>query len=329
MVTGAWNNARFTSEEAELNETGNYTLLIDGVNITAACPGLVFSCRAVGITVDECVLSNGKLTARFSAWGASLDKLRLTFQTQDGSLINYETEDVPIALRNLKVTKGAGKEYTVDFDQSPLFKALKVSVPSCIGRFYNYSELPCEDWDKLVSQVSQFSCSGYLSAEERVRCRLDARQAGKKEYDHFYPEECRARIDKGECLKMNKTMQACWEFPTLEARMNCVFRTLQLANISQQKAECDASDQRTSCNSELKRRVLSLIKYRLYNLEEEAERGMDAGLLTKEAVATFVTTVENLQTRFNTAQTKQEKKAILLEARQAWITLNREGKVTP
>ena len=76
----------------------------------------------------------------------------------------------------------------------------------------------------------------------------------------------------------------------------------------------------------LRKDVYTLIKLRLYNLEESAEELMEDGKLTKEDVADFVVKMEQSKLAFNQAQNKQERKQVIMQARTYWMELMKKVK---
>jgi len=63
------------------------------------------------------------------------------------------------------------------------------------------------------------------------------------------------------------------------------------------------------------------VKFRLYNLEEEAEELLEKGYLSFEDVRDFVVKMELKKSAFNAAQTKKERVKVLLDAREDWKEL--------
>ena len=171
-------------------------------------------------------------------------------------------------------------------------------------------------------------CGGYLDIADRVKCRLRLREVQAAEYENFFPEECKVRNDQEACLQVYQAVQECWDFPNGPSRIACVKRQLKLGEIPTERANCNALDagKRENCNIELREKAHGLIKFRLYNLEEEAEELMEDGKLGEEEVTAFVVKMEESKLAFNKATTKEERRAVILGARKAWIELMKKVK---
>ena len=168
-----------------------------------------------------------------------------------------------------------------------------------------------------------------MTLEDRVRCRLRLRYEELEELENFFPEECKVREDSDLCLRQYQAVQDCWDFPNNASRFNCARKELNLGDIPAEKRNCNALavGQRENCNRELKSKVYDMIKFRLYNLEIEAEELQEQGRLTEDDVVDFVVRVENNKAAFNQATSKEERRTIILRVRQDWIALLK--KLTP
>ena len=96
-------------------------------------------------------------------------------------------------------------------------------------------------------------------------------------------------------------MQECWE-QEKPSRIACLRQKVGVLDVRAQKAAC-GEDQ--ACQDKLRQDVYTLIKLRLYNLEEEAEELLEAGKVTEDDVADFVVKMEQSKLAFNAAQSKQ------------------------
>lgn len=78
-----------------------------------------------------------------------------------------------------------------------------------------------------------------------------------------------------------------------------------------------AGTDRALCEQTSKEKVLYLIKFRFYDLEQRAEdlarRGADLG-----AVANLETTIETKKHDFDAAQTKDQRMHVIFDVRSAW-----------
>ena len=123
-----------------------------------------------------------------------------------------------------------------------------------------------------------------------------------------------------ECINYYKSYQPCWQLPAGKERFSCARNVLKLGPvISDLVKECrgKTGQDQVQCKRELKDKAFDLIKFRFYDLEQRAEalgeRGADL-----EVVADFVATIEQKKQEFNAATTKQERRQIILDVRQAW-----------
>ncbi len=326
-VAGEWDGTSFKSEEAEMMEAGEY-IIRDSRNgdKTVECPGLKFSCRLLNLSLTSCILDNNNLTADFSLQGPGtvIEDLEYKF-TVLGSprTLNYNQESRSAEVSGLKVNKVGIFNYTLTLENSPAVHMLQVSHPECVGKYYVYSKMRCtepEESSVTVSDGSALKCGGYLDIRDRVRCRLDLREEQADEYENFFPEECRSWEDQQKCIQLYRAVQNCWELPNSIARISCLQGKVGITNVREQKSGC-GEDQ--ACLQALREDVYTLIKLRLYNLEEEAEEWMEEGKLTSEEVADFVVHMEQSKLAFNQAQTKQERKQVIMQARQYWLELVR------
>lgn len=333
-VKGEWTGTFFSSEEAELVEEGNYTLAdpVNG-NKTVSCPGLKFSCKLVNISMKSCTTSAEGITAEFAMAGpgVSAENVTVEFAVRDSpNKLKHSKGAYSSQLKNLTITSAAADNYLITVPKWLPVTKVQVAYNGCVGRYYAYSQTGCVlemEAEKgsaatAVKEVpgKELKCGGYMDIEDRVNCRLQLREEEKGEYENFFPEECKARNDKDKCLGVYRAVQPCWSFPNGPSRIGCVKKALNLGELTSEVAKCSgvAADQKRSCSDELRDKVHSLVKFRLYNLEEEAEELMEEGLLTREDVAGFVVKMEQAKLAFNDAATNKERKEIILQARQVW-----------
>ncbi len=335
-IPGVWDGTQFTSDEAVIRKPGKY-LIRDPVNNdrTVECPGLVFSCKLMQLNIQECIAAEKKVTVRFTLENASIDDMKYQFQTKEGKKLSYQKGSYSSELKGLTVIQEDADErnrFVLTADNVPAVSSLQITHPKCVGKYYTYSTISCTEKGKNGEITGkELKCGGYLDIEDRVKCRLSLREEEKNEYENFFPEECKARTDPGEqesCLKVYQAVQECWDFPNGPSRISCVKKQLILGDIFTEKANCNALDagKRENCNKELREKAYALIKFRLYNLEEEAEKLMEAGKLTEEEVAAFVVQMEKSKLSFNAAKAKEERRQIILQARKYWIELVRKVK---
>lgn len=331
-VEGMWDGPSFVSEEAELWKKGKYELVdLKNGNKTVECPGLAFSCKQVVLSLKKCVYDDGQLEAEFTLRNASKDDVKFEFQTEDKKLVHSKTS-FSSELSALSVQLLGNENYLV------LVKGLEasqvqVSLSRCVGKHYIYEKIDCvkkkdkKDLDGVQAVSGKaLKCGGYMDIQDRVKCRLQLREEQRNEYENFFPEECKARADvaaQEKCLEVYQAVQECWDFPNGQARINCVKKVLKLGDIITERANCNGLDvgKREDCNNELREKVYALVKFRLYNLEEEAEEFMEDGELSLDDVTSFVVRMEQHKLAFNKAVSKNERKTILVSARQDWLDL--------
>jgi len=169
-----------------------------------------------------------------------------------------------------------------------------------------------------------------MDIEERVRCRIRLRYEEQEEYENFFPEECKARPgEEKECLSFYQGIDHCWDILHGPSRLSCAKQVIGIENIANEKARCQAriGTERNECNRELKNKVFDLIKFRLYNLEQQVSGLEENGRkLTEDQIVEFVVKLEKLKLGFNAAVTNNERKLIILQARQEWVNLIRQLK---
>lgn len=330
-IPGSWEGYKFISEEGVLVNNGTYTIPDEKYgNQTVECPGLIFSCKLVELTLQECSSTAAGISVKFILKNASVDDLKYQFTWGGGTIpLTYSPTTRSTALSDLTVNSAGANRYNAIFPNGPRVTKVQVSLPQCTGQYYVYTSMNCGEQAPAEPSGTNVKCNGYIDIRDRVICRLNLPEAQADEYENFYPEECRTRSDTEECLQAYKAVQECWDFPNGDARINCVKRVLKLGDILTEKANCNALDtgKRENCNSELKEKVYNLIKFRFYNLEEEAEKLMEQGKLTADEVTDFVVKMEESKVAFNEAKSKQERKDIIIQAREYWIELMRKQKV--
>ena len=338
-ISGSWKNGKFTSEEAVMVKAGKYVVNDPKYgNKEVTCPGLAFSCTLMNLQLQECQQIDGKVKVNFvlEGVGTSPEDLEYQFKQQDSSrLFKRSKTSISSELKkNFQIIKSSSSSFSLETELLPAVETVQISHPRCIGQYYVYSKIDCrkgqeQEGNKTVvveENGKKLKCGGYLDIAYRVKCRLLLREEQTDEYENFFPEECKARndpVDQEQCLQVYKAVQECWDFPNGPSRIACVKRQLKLGEILTERANCNALDagKRENCNQELRDKAYGLIKFRLYNLEEEAEELMEEGRLSEDDVAAFVVKMEESKLAFNKATSKEERRAIILGARKAWIEL--------
>ena len=330
-VQGEWSGAQFTSDEAVFQKAGTYTVvdLVNG-NKSVDCPGLKFSCKLVHIELQSCEVDQGKATAEFILENASSDDLKIQF-TLPGKyvgttrILTYTQQSHSSELDNLQVKK-SGSVFVVEVPSLAEVTSLQVSLPPCVGKYYRYSTLECTDKEverkAAVKYGDQFKCGGYLDIEDRVRCRVRLKEELRSESENFFPEECKSWKNPEQCVDLYRKVQECWE-KEKPSRISCLRQKSGVLNVQQQKAEC-GNDK--TCRDKLRTDTFTLTKLRLYNLEEEAEELQGEGEITEDQLVAFVVQMEQSKLAFNQAQSKEERRQVILRARKYWIELLRKVK---
>ncbi|MBI5389286.1 hypothetical protein HZB01_02810 [Candidatus Woesearchaeota archaeon] len=332
-VPGSWRNRDFVSEEEIFNETGSYKITVDEKNVAFTCPGLKFSCKNVALALTECTLDNNFLTATFSVEGVSYDELAYTFRQSQGGPKKYAKGN-PGFGQQLQIVQIRKNTFYLHLSDAENITELQLSHPLCVGAYYRYAKMDCVtkgEKNQPPKTGQTLKCGGYMEIEDRVKCRLSLREEQRDEWENFFPEECKAKEGKAQesCLTFYKNVQQCWKFPNGRERIDCVKQQLSLGDIETQKIECGLSSNTetvASCQNVLREKVYALVKFRLYNLEENAEELMEDGRLTPDQVAAFVVIMEQKKLAFNSAQSNDERKQILLDARKAWQHLMEQVK---
>lgn len=171
-----------------------------------------------------------------------------------------------------------------------------------------------------LEEASKYKCSSLEIMRERIKCRL--KLAEENEYDYL-PEECRAQINESreKCVVNYKKSQSCWTSLNDTERFKCAASAFGLVGtVAAQKAVCDGltGTNRSSCILELRDRVDAVVKFRIYNLEDKAQRLLKKGLADEESVTNFVTAMEQLKQSYNDAKTVAEKKETVRGVQKRW-----------
>jgi len=322
----------YASEEAVLEESGTYTFTdTQNENKTFECPGLDFSCKVVDLRINECTRTEGGFRASFSLINASVDDLKFQFKTTSRTLSHSKTAR-SAELKNFSIESTAPGDYFFELPTFPTVSQLQIQHPECVGKYYVYSSMECAEEKTTTEQSAEelpgnrLKCGGYLDIEDRVRCRVSLREdlETANEYENFFPEECRTRADGHTlCLQVYRNVQRCWAYSHGQERISCVKEELELGNIREERQRCKAltGEEGENCTSTLTRKVYDLVKFRLYDLEEEAEGFLEDGRITEEESIDFIVQMEKGKVAFNAAKNTQERKDVLLWARKQWIGL--------
>ncbi len=217
--------------------------------------------------------------------------------------------------------------------------------PSCTK-----STFACDDWSSscdtsgqehrschLITDCAQFptssppmiracqhlQCGNMKTLQERISCRLSLAPAGvARELEiQYLPEECRVITDdteKKECITRYKSYQPCWNLSEGEGRFECARKVLKLKeSVADGLKDCQTSTNPSICMTSLKEKVLYMIKFRFYDLEQRAEDLYYKGV-NPVTIANFDTIVETKKQEFDKAGSNNDFRRIILEVRSAW-----------
>jgi len=281
----------------------------------------------VDIVIDSCRIGE-QTKVVFSVSNASADDLEYKFQSGSRVLshrkgaFDRELEGSTIAAQ--------GDKYV--FAAPPLSATMvQIKHPACVGRQYTYAKADCMSGEQDASSVNgkELKCNGYMEIEERIKCRLSLRDSEYDEHENFFPEYCRAQVNQGLCIAQYRAVQQCWDEDGKQ-RFACAARQLQAENIPGEKQRCRglAGAEQDACFGGLQEKGYSLVRFYLYNLEEQAEELLEAGRLDEDAVIAFTKAVELKKLEFDAMQGKEGKKRIVLEVRGLWRGLLQDSRAS-
>lgn len=139
----------------------------------------------------------------------------------------------------------------------------------------------------------------------------------------YLPEECRSlpRANaRKQCIATYQSYKPCWHLPVGTERTNCAKQALGLEKdtVAAQLERCVTSGKtRAACQEKLREQIYSLIKFRIYDLEERAEELAEEGA-NLTTVAKFVTFIQEQKQTFNAAKSFQERQKVILNVRAEW-----------
>ncbi len=169
-------------------------------------------------------------------------------------------------------------------------------------------------------EATKYKCSTIDTMRERIKCRMQLKE--ENEYDYL-PEECRAQVNESRenCVSNYKKSQQCWVSLNDTKRFECAKKSFGLVfKVAVEKDICNngTSFSRPLCILQLRDSVDAVVKFRIYNLEEKAQRLMGKGLVELDTVTAFVTAMEQQKQNYNDAKTVEEKKAVVRGVQKLW-----------
>ncbi len=175
-----------------------------------------------------------------------------------------------------------------------------------------------------TSYNEKFVCSEYNTSKDRIRCRINL--AEENEYD-FLPEECKNQtgVLRATCVQSYKKVSKCWDEDSDSKRFECAKKEYVLENVANERAKCEALENHTDCKKELIKKVDTLVKFRIYNLEQKAQKMKEKGA-NEETVVDFITLLESKKLEYNQQISKEGKKKILDDIRSAWTQFVKQAR---
>lgn len=128
------------------------------------------------------------------------------------------------------------------------------------------------------------------------------------------------------CQRRVNALGACWaEEPGLD-RAECAKEQLGLQErVRTQVQTCRDSQNTSECINEVKARVYNYVSLRFQGLAERAQELLDRGV-GEETVADFVANLGELEEKFDSAETIDEKKEIFEDVRAEWKSFIEEAR---
>ena len=187
--------------------------------------------------------------------------------------------------------------------------------------------------EKLGVDESRFKCHTQGSIVDRIKCRLrlsdeelsETTPGGETEI-YFMPEECRPLADeaRGRCVSQYAKVQTCWRFEG-SLRGDCIKKRVGLpenSTVRDEKAKC--AGRGDACREQLRQKVLSLVKFRFYGLEDKAAQLLRKGV-SEQVVADFIAGMEQKKQDFNAAPSPEARKQVVREAAKLWKNFKLEA----
>ena len=253
-------------------------------------------------------VDDGNVTVNFGSYYLELKEGNNFADLNQNGLadINFKLESIKGSRADIRIID-AKEQVSVEKEESVIMDTSKKEV---------------KDTEK--EKIGEIKCANLKTIKERVSCRLGQEKEEQEEELQLYylPEECAALsgASRGICIARYKSVQTCWKFPVGGERVSCVKRAIGLDTIQEEKEKCNKliGENKSVCVRDIKNKNYDLIKWRFYDLEERAEDFMMRGLVDKEYVINFIVKVEEKKIRFNKADTKEERKNIILDVRNDW-----------
>jgi len=183
-------------------------------------------------------------------------------------------------------------------------------------------ELPSTDPVIKENRELSLKCREFASLRERVRCRILLPEKYQSNKVEFLPEECLSYGGRyrDRCIENYDKVQECWKLSSDSERIQCSRQKIGITSAKSERNLCEqkTGEGRETCLTDLKDKVFTGIKFRVYNLEEKAEKMMEKGV-SEKTVIDFISLMESKKIFFNSAASIEEKKSVLENVREAWI----------
>ncbi|MBL4694355.1 hypothetical protein JKY72_03215 [Candidatus Gracilibacteria bacterium] len=178
-------------------------------------------------------------------------------------------------------------------------------------------EAPVAEVAPVVEAAVSY-CHDLGDRPARIRCRLQKSADDlKAEFAvRYMPEECAALGDDADCAARYKSLYPCWAEDPGSDRIKCVKRILDLPQ--KLVSVDDFCGEDAGCRDEYVGKVHNLIKYRMYDAEERAQKFYEAGRLDLDVVVDFVDFIAESKGDFNNARTKAERVAVIKDVMKEW-----------
>jgi hypothetical protein len=169
---------------------------------------------------------------------------------------------------------------------------------------------------------TELQCGNKPVLRDRVACRLSLDPVGmKRELEiQFLPELCRSLPEgagRASCVQFYKDIQPCFDPEGTDERNACASSIIKMpADIALEKRQC--STRGASACDELVLKVMRMVTFRIYDLEERAEDMLRDGKAPEGAVTNIVTLIEEKKAELWKAGNNAERKKIVLEIREAY-----------
>lgn len=189
-VAGEWEGTTFTSEEAEINDAGAYTVLDPkNGNKTVECPGLKFSCKLVKLNLQKCFYKEDRVTVEFTLTGkrTSIDDIQFQFQKHNPSQLLEYQKNVMISagLNDVLFQERENNLYSLEVTSDSLVSMIKATYPKCTGKYYNYSKIDC--MEKEESQQEKIAIDKYdETPSKKVIMDKKTEQQGEKQKENIF-----------------------------------------------------------------------------------------------------------------------------------------------